>query len=46
MQAVRFLGYLTFSISAIIGLLLLGALNGWECNELHDIEDCQNVKYL
>lgn len=45
-QAVRILGYLTFSVSAVIGLLLLGALNSWECQELDDIEDCQNIKYL
>ena len=45
-QAVRILGYLTSAISGLIGLLLLSALNSWECEELHDIEQCQNVKYL
>ncbi|KAL0034012.1 hypothetical protein WJX79_003041 [Trebouxia sp. C0005] len=45
-KAVRILGYLTSAISGLIGLLLLSALNKWECEELHDIEQCQNVKYL
>lgn len=45
-KAVRILGYLTSAISGLIGILLLSALNSWECEELHDIEQCQNVKYL
>lgn len=45
-QAVRILGYLTSAISGLIGVLLLSALNSWECEELHEIEQCQNVKYL
>ncbi|DBA75046.1 TPA: hypothetical protein ACH3X1_010381 [Trebouxia sp. C0004] len=45
-KAVRILGYLTSAISGLIGLLLFSALNSWECEELHDIEQCQNVKYL
>ena len=46
LQAVRILGYLTSVISGLIGVLLLSALNSWECEELHEIEQCQNVKYL
>ena len=46
MQAVRILGYLTSAISGLIGILLFSALNSWECEELHEIEQCQNVKYL
>ncbi|KAL3143266.1 hypothetical protein ABBQ38_002111 [Trebouxia sp. C0009 RCD-2024] len=45
-KAVRILGYLTSAISGLIGILLLSALNSWECEELHEIEQCQNVKYL